>query len=79
MCNAKVGIGKHSTHASTHKGLIKYFFSPNNGEYEFWFFPDDIKCCVYDSMKKCVELAYSTQYVAGEDKYQSIEGGGCDI
>ena len=28
--------------------------SPNNEEYEFWFCPDDIKCCVSGSMKKYV-------------------------
>ena len=28
--------------------------SPNNGEYEFWFCPDDIKCYVNGNMKKYV-------------------------
>ena len=79
MCNAKIEIGKHSTPASTYKGLMKEFYSPNNKEYKFWFCPDDIKCYVCGSMKKCVELAYSAQHVAGEDKYQSIEEGGCGI
>ena len=37
ICNAKVGIGKHSTHVLTHKGLMKEFRSPNTREYEFWF------------------------------------------
>ena len=51
MCSAKVGIGKHNTFASTYKGLMKEFHFPNNGEYEFWFCPDDIKCCVCGNMK----------------------------
>jgi hypothetical protein len=52
MCNAKVGTGKHVTPTSTYKGLKKEFRSPNNVEYEFWFCPDDIKCCVSGSKKK---------------------------
>ena len=79
MCNGKVGIGKHNTHASIYKGLMKAFRSSNNGVYEFWFCPDDIKYRVCVIMKKCVELDYNAQHVAGEDKYQSIEGGGCNI
>ena len=54
MCNVKVGIGKHGTHASTYKRLMKEFRSHNNGEYEFWFCPDDIKRCVSGSMNKYV-------------------------
>ena len=54
MCNAKVGIRKHGTHAPTYKGLRKEFCSPNNVEYEFWFCPDDIKCCMSRSKKKYV-------------------------
>ena len=54
MCNAKVGIGKHDTHASTYKGFMIEFCSPNNGEYEFWFCPDDIKRCLSGSIKKYV-------------------------
>ena len=51
VCNAKVGIGKHGTLASTYKGLWKECRFPNNGEYEFWFCPDDIKRCVNGNIK----------------------------
>ena len=51
LCNAKVGIGKHDTLAPTYKGLIKVY-STNNVEYEFWFYHDDIKCCVSNNKKK---------------------------
>jgi hypothetical protein len=54
MCNAKVGTRKHDTSAPTYKGFKKKFRSPNNVEYEFWFCPDDIKCCVSGSKKKYV-------------------------
>ena len=33
---------------------MKEFRSPNNVEYEFWFCPNDIKCCVSDNTKKYV-------------------------
>jgi hypothetical protein len=54
MCNAKIGTGKHDTPAPIYKGLRKEFRSPNNMEYEFWFYPDDIKGCVSGSKKKYV-------------------------
>ena len=54
LCNAKVEIGKYCTHAPTYKGLKKEYRSTNNVEYEFWFYPDDIKRCVNDSKKKNV-------------------------
>ena len=49
MCNAKVGTGKHGTPAPTYKGLRKEFRSPNNVDYEFWFFSDNVKRCVNGS------------------------------
>jgi hypothetical protein len=54
MCNAKIGTGKYDTPAPTYKGLMKEFCSPNNVEYEFWFCPNDIKCCVNGIKNKYV-------------------------
>ena len=54
MCNAKVGTGKYDIPAPTYKGLKKNFRSPNNVEYKFWFFHNDIKRCVSGSKKKYV-------------------------
>jgi hypothetical protein len=53
LCNAKVGTGKHGTPTPMYKGLKEYH-STNNVKYEFWFCPDDIKCCVNENNKKYV-------------------------
>ena len=44
MCNAKLGSEKYDTPVLTYKG-------PNNVEYEFWFWPDNIQRCVSGSKK----------------------------
>ena len=54
MCNVKVGTSKHGTPIPMYKRLRKEFLSPNNVEYESWFFPDDIKHCVNGNKKKYV-------------------------
>lgn len=58
-----------------YKGL-KEFRATNNVEYELWFYNDDIKCCQSGNKrkKKRVELAYSTQHVAYDDRHQFVEG-----
>ena len=54
MCNTKVGSNKYDTPAPTFKGLKKEFRFTNNVEYEFWFWPDDIKRCVSGTRKEYV-------------------------
>lgn len=62
----------------TYKCLKKKFRSTNNVEYEFWTCHDDIKC---ERQQKEVygRLAYSTQYMAGEDRYQSLKRRGVGV
>lgn len=72
LCNAKVGIGKHDIVAPTYKGL-KELHSTNNVKYEFWLCLDNIKrrqeeiCCI---------LAYDTQDMVSEDRYEPLKGKG---
>lgn len=54
LCNSKVGIGKHGTSAPMYKETKKKFLSTNNVQQVFWFFLDNIKCCVNGNKKKYV-------------------------
>lgn len=67
---------KHGTPVWTYKVLKKEFCSTNNVEHKFWFFPFDIKYYVGGNRKIHFGLAYSTHHMAGEVRYQYLEGGG---
>ena len=54
MYNAKIRIAKHDIPTPTYKEFRKEFRFSNNVEYDFWFCPNDIKCCVSDNKKKYV-------------------------
>ena len=76
MCDAKFGTGKHGIVAPTYKRLKRNFCSTNNVQCKFWLCPNDIKYCVRGHKRNYVELAYSTQYVAGEGRKICLKRSG---
>ena len=87
MCNAKVGSNKHDTPAPRYKGLKKEICSTNNVEYEFWFYPDDIKHCI-SGTKKIYVLDWPTMLNIwpvkmgtnlSREEVLSLEDAGCQV
>ena len=70
LCNVKGIIDKHSTPTPMYKWLMKECPFNNNVEYEFWFLPWRRQTlCKWQQKAICVGLAYSSQHMAGEDRY----------